>query len=105
MGVRFGFYRFLKQMDQSEKAAGTGTALMIRMKETRFPWAKRLLDKVTGGKLLSNADSRFLERVDGDYRANQALMKRDSEYFQIMSGFIGLYTEIIIRGLENEQVR
>jgi len=43
-------------MDQSEKDAGTIAALMPRLKQTRRPSAKRLLEKVNGGDILSDSD-------------------------------------------------
>ena len=92
-------------MDQSEKDAGTIAALMLRFEGTRLPRAKRLLDKVNGGELLSDSDIRFLKRVNQDSRANQALLKRNPEFLHFVSGFIDLYTEIINKGIENEKAR
>ena len=90
-------------MEQSEKDAGTIAALMIRFKETRLPRAQRLLEKVNGGEKLSDSDIGFLKRVYQDTRAYQSLIKRHPEYHDLVAGFIDLYTEIITRGLENEQ--
>ena len=90
-------------MEQSEKDAGTIAALMIRFKETRLPRAQRLLEKVNGGEKLSDSDIGFLKRVYQDTRADQSLIKRHPEYHDLVAGFIDLYTEIITRGLENEQ--
>jgi len=90
-------------MDQSEKDAGTISALMIRFKKTRLPRAKRLLEKVNGGEILSDGDIRFLKRVYEDSRSQQALVKRNPEYQGLITRFINLYTEIITKGLENEK--
>ena len=92
-------------MEQSEKDAGTIAALMIRFKEIRLPRAQRLLEKVNGGEKLSDSDIGFLKRVYQDTRADQSLIKRHPEYHDLVAGFIDLYTEIITRGLENEQSR
>jgi|AP95_1055475.scaffolds.fasta_scaffold110993_1 hypothetical protein len=92
-------------MDQSEKDAGTIAALMPRLKQTRRPSAKRLLEKVNGGDILSDSDIQFLKRVYEDSRHNQSLLNRHSEYHGLISRFIALYTEIITRGLENEKAQ
>ena len=90
-------------MDQSEEDAGTIAALILRMEESRLPRAQRMLDKVDEGETLSDGDIRFLKRVYEDYRANQALIKRNPDYQRLMSAFIDLYAEIITKGLENEK--
>ena len=90
-------------MEQTEKDAGTIAALMLRLTETRLPRAKKLLEKVNGGETLSDSDIRFLKRVYEDSRSSQALMQRQPEYSQLVSRFINLYTEIITKGLENEE--
>lgn len=90
-------------MDQTEEDAGTIVALMLRMKEDRLPRAQRMLEKVNDGEKLSDSDIRFLKRVYRDNRANQALIKRNPGYVELMSGFIDLYAEIITKGLENEK--
>jgi hypothetical protein len=90
-------------MEQSEKDAGTIAALMLRLKETRLPRAKKLLGKVNSGESLSDSDIRFLKGVYDDSRGSQTLLKRHPEYNDLVSRFIDLYTEIITKGLENEQ--
>ena len=92
-------------MEQSKKDAGTIAALMIRLKETRLPRAKLLLDKVNGGNKLSDSDIRFLKRVYEDSRGNHALVIRNPEYHGMVTQFIDLYTEITTKGLENEKSR
>ena len=92
-------------MEQSEKDAGTIAALMLRLKETRLPRAKQLLEKVNGGDTLSDSDIRFLKGVYEDSRSSQALVKRNPEYHKLISSFTDLYTEIITKGLENEKAR
>jgi len=91
-------------MDQTQKDAGTIAALMIRMKETRLPMAKRLLEKVNGGEKLSDSDIQFLKRVYEDSRNSQSLVKRNPEYDGLISRALDLYAEIITKGLENEKV-
>jgi hypothetical protein len=92
-------------MDQSEKDAGTISALMQRFKKTRLPRAKRLLEKVNGGEILSDGDIRFLKRVYEDSRSQQSLRKRNPEYQGLITRFIDLYSEIISKGLENEKAQ
>jgi len=50
-------------MEQSKKDAGTIATLMLRFNESRLPRAQRLLEKVNGGAVLSDADIGFLKRV------------------------------------------
>ena len=92
-------------MDQSEKDAGTIAALMIRFKEYRLPRAQRMMEKVNGGEKLSDSDIQFLKRVYEDGRNSQPLVKRHPEYNDLILRFIGLYTEIITKGLENEKTK
>ncbi|MDH4018024.1 MAG: hypothetical protein OEU84_00340 [Xanthomonadales bacterium] len=92
-------------MDQEEKDAGTISALMLRMTETRLPRAQRLLDKVNDGNTLSDNDIRFLKRVFRDSRSNQSLFKRNPELIDLVSRFIDLYAEIVEKALENEKFR
>ena len=90
-------------MDQEEKDAGTISALMLRMTETRLPRAQRLLEKVNDGSTLSDSDIRFLKRVFNDSRSNQSLFKRNPEFIDLISRFIDLYSEIVEKALENEK--
>jgi len=92
-------------MDQSEKDAGTITALILRMDEIRLPRVRRLQLKVNAGELLDESDIDFLKRVHDDYQANQALIQRNPEFSRIMSCFIDLYAEIIAKGFDNEKAR
>lgn len=92
-------------IEQTKKDAGTIAALMLRLKETRLPRAKQLLEKVKGGDRLSDGDIRFLKRVYEDNRSSQSLLKRNPEYYGLITRFIDLYTEIITRGLENEKAQ
>ena len=92
-------------MEQSKEDAGTIAALMIRFKEYRLPRAQRMLEKVNDGEKLSDSDIQFLKRVYNDGRNTQPLVKRHPEYNDLISRFIGLYTEIIAKGLENEKTK
>ncbi len=90
-------------MVKPEYDEGTIAALMIRFREYRLPRAKRLLERVKRGELLSNGDIEFLERVQVDGLHIQPLMKRHPEYNELITKAMSLYTEIIERGLENEK--
>jgi hypothetical protein len=92
-------------MDQKQKDAGTISALMLRMTQTRLPRAQRLLEKVNDGSTLSDSDIRFLKRVFNDSRSNQSLFKRNPEFIDLISRFIDLYAEIVAKALENEKSR
>ena len=90
-------------MDQNTEDTGTLAALMIRMKEYRLPRAKRMLARVNAGEKLRDSDIEFLKRVYNDSRDNQPLVARHPEYHKLISQAIGLYTEIIAKGLDNER--
>ena len=89
-------------MKQSQIDAGTIAALMIRLKETRIPRAKRMLDKVNDGQKLSDEGIAFLKRVYQDGRASRALVDRNPECQDLISRFVDLYSEIVTKALENE---
>jgi len=91
-------------LDQSEQDAGTIAALMIRFTVHRLPRAERLLEKVNGGDKLSDDDILFLKRVDADCKNAHPLFNRNPKYQELFTTFIGLYTEIINKGLENENL-
>jgi len=90
-------------MDQEEKDAGTISALMMRMTESRLPRAQRLLEKVNDGSTLSDNDIEFLKRVFDDSRSNQSLFQRNPEFSELASRFIDLYSEIVTKALANEK--
>jgi hypothetical protein len=92
-------------MKKSDQDAGTIAALMLRFKEYRLPRAKRLLEKVDGGAILSDEDIQFLKRVYTDGRNTQPLVKRHPEYHELVTRALDLYTEIITKGLENEKTQ
>jgi hypothetical protein len=89
-------------MKKSELDAGTIAALMLRFKDYRIPRANRLLQKVNTGEVLSDGDIRFLERVHADARDSHSLIKRNPPYQELIARALNLYTEIINKGLRNE---
>jgi len=89
-------------MDQEERDTGTLAAIMLDLEEHRLPRAMQILEKVNNGELLSDRDIRFLRRVYEDSRANEALVRRHTEYYNLISRCFGLYTEIIRKGIANE---
>ena len=90
-------------VDQEDLDAGTITALMIRFKDYRLPRAKRILQRVDAGERLTDRDIRFLKRVYSDGWQVQPLVKRHPEYSSLVARTLGLYTEIIEKGLANEK--
>jgi hypothetical protein len=92
-------------MDQSSKDAGTIAALMKRFQTYRLPRMQRMHEKVQSGELLSDEDIAFLERVQADSKNNYELVKRNPSYESLVSKALGLYTDIIQQGLENEKNR
>ena len=92
-------------MDHSSKDAGTIAALMKRFQTYRLPRMQRMHEKVQAGELLSDEDIAFLKRVQADSKNNYQLVKRNPSYESLVSKSLGLYTEIIEQGLENEKNR
>jgi hypothetical protein len=90
------------ELEQQIKDAGTITVLMLRLKETRLPRAKKLLEKVNNGEKLSDRDIQFLKTVHEDSLNIYALIKRHPEVQELYSCVFDLYVEIITKGLENE---
>lgn len=93
-----------EMIDQTIKDEGTIAVLMLELKEDHLPRAKRLLEKVNQGEKLSDSNIRFLEDACEDATSNPLLMKRHPEYHTLISRVMNLYTEIIIKGLENEKL-
>ena len=89
-------------MERNELDAGTIAALMLRFKEYRLPRAKRLLQRVNKGQTLRDVDIRFLKRVYKDGLQAQPVIRRHPEYSALVARTLDLYTEIIQKGLENE---
>jgi hypothetical protein len=90
-------------MERNELDAGTITALMLRFKEYRLPRAKRLLQRVDSGQKLRDVDIQFLKRVYKDGLQAQPVIRRHPEYSVLVKRTLDLYTEIILKGLENEE--
>lgn len=91
------------RLDQDERDSGTLAALMLDLEENRLPRALRLLDRVNNGELLSEEDIEFLKKVYEDSRANESLVERHPEYCKLIARSMGLYTEIITKGVANEK--
>jgi len=91
------------RLDQDERDSGTLAAMMLDLEENRLPRALRLLDRVNNGELLSEEDIQFLKEVYEDSRANESLVERHPEYCELIARSLGLYTEIINKGVANEK--
>jgi len=91
------------RLEQDEIDAGTLTALMLDLEENRLPRALQILDRVNEGELLSDWDIDFLKKVYEDSRANESLVERHPDYCSLIARCMGLYAEIINKGLANEK--
>jgi len=91
------------RLDQDEIDSGTLAAMMLDLEENRLPRALRLLDRVNNGELLSEEDIQFLKEAYEDSRANESLVERHPEYCQLIARSLGLYAEIINKGVANEK--
>ena len=88
-----------------DKDAGTIAALMKRFNEYRLPRAKRMLERVNQGELLSDSDIGFLKRVFDDAKSAAPLVEANPEYHSLVSRATSLYTEILEKALANEQAK
>jgi len=93
------------RLDQEESDEGTLAALMLDLEENLLPRALRLLDRVNNGGLLSEEDIEFLKNVYEDSRANESLVERHPEFSKLIARSLGLYTEIINKGVANEKAQ
>ena len=93
------------RLDQEEIDSGTLAAMMLDLEENLLPRALRLLDRVNNGELLSEEDIQFLKEAYEDSRANESLVERHPEYCKLIARSMGLYTEIINKGIANENTR
>lgn len=91
------------RLGQDEIDSGTLAALMLDLEENRLPRALRLLERVNNGFQLSEEDIEFLREAYEDSRANEHLVERHPEYCKLIARSLGLYTEIINRGIANEK--
>ena len=86
-----------------DKDAGTIAALMKRFQEQRLPRARRMLERVEAGEVLSDQDIAYLERIFEDSKAVQPLIKRHPEYHKLVAQATELYTKIVALAVENEK--
>lgn len=89
-------------MDQKEKDAGTIVALITRMRLSRLPRARRMLDRVRAGQRLTDYEVDYLERVFADARDLYPLLHRNPDYGRVVSRMFDLYAEITEKALRNE---
>ena len=84
---------------------GTIQVLAERLDKFRLPRALELKARVDRGKLLSENDIAFLERVLHDTRQITGLIDRRPEWQELASKMSRLYKEITDKGLENEKAQ
>ena len=85
------------------KDTGVIAALVVRFESQRLPRLLELKKKVDGGKLLDDADIRFLEEVQQGASAAQPLIEQHPEYQNLFARAVQLYAEIVETALKNEQ--
>ena len=86
-----------------DKDAGTIAALMKRFREQRLPRARRMLEKVEAGALLSDEDIAYLEDIFEQSKSVQPLIARHPEYHKLVAQMTELYSKIVARATENEK--
>lgn len=89
--------------DQSKTDAGTIAALMVRFREVRLPRTQDLLEKVNAGQKLDDGDIDFLKRIYNDSKNLHALVERNPDYLALITRYIDLYSEIIVKAVELEK--
>lgn len=78
-------------------------ALLKRFTNQRLPKALDLEKKVLAGEKLNNSELKFLDIVFNDAQYILRLTDKHSEYQEIMTKAIKLYTDITQKALENER--
>lgn len=84
---------------------GVLKVLMERLNRQRLPHALSLETKVNNNEQLNDFDIEFLLEVLQDLRRVKPIYDRHPDYQPILTKLMNLYTYIIQKGAENEQLR
>ena len=85
------------------KELGVIQVLLHRLNTYRMPYALELEAKVDRGERLSEFDTSFLKKVLEESKEARRLAAKHPEYEELVSKMTSLYSEIMRKGLENEQ--
>lgn len=90
-------------MENSEKQLGITMAILERFEKKTLPEALWLKEKVDKGELLNEGDIEFLEEILANATSVKHFVDSEPQWQSLYASAIGLYEEIITKGLENQQ--
>ncbi len=90
-------------MSEASDDDGIIMALIERFEKQRLPRLKALKEKVDRGKLLSDGDVEFLDRVIHDAQQSKHLIDRHPDWQAFCAEVVHLYESITEKGLDNEK--
>ena len=90
-------------MSELDKDDGVAVALLNRLVDIRLPRALEIKENVDAGRVLTESELAFLERVFEDSVSQQLQWDHYPELEEVISKVASLYYEITARALENEK--
>jgi hypothetical protein len=85
------------------KDKGVLDALVVEFESHRLPRLLALKQKVDEGRALDDDEIQFLEEFQGRANFAQRLTEPHPEYEDLLSRAVDLYSEIVAKGLGNQQ--
>ncbi|WNO07672.1 hypothetical protein [Teredinibacter sp. KSP-S5-2] len=92
-------------MTPAEKELGVIEVVLERIVKQRLPHALSLEKKVDAGEVLNEFDLEFLESVVRDGQKIKPIIDKHPEYQDLAARLMTLYTKIITKAAENENLR
>lgn len=89
--------------DISKKQAGIIQVLITEFENHRLPVLLQLKDKVDSGKLVSDSDIEFLNKVIDDANRTMHMTASFPELHEFCLNVVYLYKEITVKAVENEK--
>lgn len=90
-------------MSDDAKELGVLHTLLDRFNTQIAPRLDTLRQHVNDGKVLSETDLEFLQRIFDDANRNHGLVQKHPEFYSLYARAIDLFKEITTKGLENEE--
>jgi hypothetical protein len=89
--------------DISKKHAGIIQVLITEFEKHRLPILLQLKDKVDDGKIISDGDIEFLNKVIDDAKRTMHMTASFPELHEFCLHVVYLYKEICVKAVENEK--